>query len=79
MVCLLRETVVTREAGRPVKHGGVELQVREGDMFAIIRKVTNVYLIELKVTTLRLVAWMDNSGRTELTHQGLMERLEGSI
>ncbi len=51
----------------------MELRGQEGDVFAIDRKLNNVYSIELKVMTPRLA---DNSGRTEPTHQELMERLE---
>ena len=48
-------------------------------MFAIVRRVNNVYPIRFKVMTPRLEAWMDNGRQTELTHQELAERLEGSV
>ncbi len=59
-----------------LKDGGMELRGREGDVFAIVKKVNNVYPIELKVMTPRLAAWMDNSGCTDPTHQELVECLE---
>ena len=34
-------------------------------MFGIVRRVNDVYPIEFKVMTPRLVAWMDNGRRTE--------------
>ena len=56
----------------------MELQGRVGgDVFAIGRRMSNIYLMEFEVMTLRVVAWMDNGRRTELTHQALVERLEG--
>ena len=36
----------------------------------------HIYLIELKVMTLGLPAWMDIGGCTKLTHQGLVQCLK---
>lgn len=47
-------------------------------MFAIARRVNNVYPMEFKVITPRLAAWMESGRRAELTRQELVERLEGS-
>ncbi len=62
-----------------MKDGGIELQGWERDMFAIVRRANIIYLIEFKVATPRLVAWMDNVRHMELTHQELMECLKGII
>ena len=56
----------------------MELRGREGDVFAIVRRVNNVYSMEFKVITPRLAAWMESGRRAELTRQELVERLEGS-
>ena len=56
----------------------MELRGREGDVFAIVRRVNNVYPMEFKVITPRLAAWMESGRRAELTRQELVERLEGS-
>ena len=44
-----------------LKDGGMELRVREGDLFAIVSKVNNVYPVELKVIapSAKMAAWMD--------------------
>ena len=54
----------------------MELRGREGDVFAIVRRVNNIYPREFKVMNPRLAAWMDN-GRHGTTHQEVVERLEG--
>ena len=55
----------------------MKLRGQEWDVFAIVRRVNNVYPMEFKVMTPRLAAWMDNGRRTEPTQQELVERLEG--
>ena len=54
----------------------MELRGREGDVFAIVRRVNNIYPREFKVMNPRLAAWIDN-GRHGTTHQEVVERLEG--
>ena len=44
-----------------------------------VREAKHIYPIELKLMTLRLQAWMDNGGRTGLTHQELVRRLKVDI
>ena len=55
----------------------MELRGRKGHGFAIVRRVDEVYPIELKVMTPRLAACMDNGGRTKMAYQELVGRLEG--
>ena len=52
------------------------MEVRDwcGDLFTVVSKVNNVYLVELAVIALGSViaAWMNDRGSKELTHQEIV-------
>ena len=62
-----------------MKDGGTELRDREGDVFAVVSRVNNVYPMDLKAKTPGLAVWMDIGARADPTHQELVERLEKVI
>ena len=55
----------------------MEVRGREGDVFATVRRVNNVYPMEFKVMTPRLAAWIHKRQADGTTHQELVECLEG--
>ena len=55
----------------------MELRGQEGDVFATVRRVNNIYPMEFKVMTLRLAAWIHKRHVHRTTHQELIECLEG--
>lgn len=59
--------------------GCMVLKDRDGELFAIVSKVNNVYPVELSVVALsaELAAWTDDRMRAEPTHLEVMERLDG--
>src|ERR1700750_3058504 len=72
-------TGVAREAGGPrvgclLKNGGMELQDQDGDLFANISKVNNVYPAKFNVIPPRaaLAAWTMEGGEVETTHDELV-------
>ena len=53
-----------------LKKGGMELRYQDGDLFANISEVNNVYLAKFNVIPPRatLAAWMMEGGEVETTH-----------
>ena len=53
-----------------LKNGGMELRYQDGDLFANISKVNNVYLAKFSVIPPRaaLAAWTMEGGEVETTH-----------
>ena len=62
-----------------LQNGGMELKNRDGDVFTNVKKVNNVYPMELNVITPNtgLAAWTDMGNHAELTQEELIRRLEG--
>ncbi|SRR5258706_3155802 len=60
-----------------LKNGGMELQDWYGDLFAIVSKANNVYLMELRVMApgAEIAAWMGDGWCVEPTHQEIVEHL----
>ena len=52
----------------------MEERDRCGDLFTVVSKVNNVYLVELAVIApgLVIVVWMNDGGSKELTHQEIV-------
>lgn len=61
------------------KDSSIELRDRHRDLFTIVSKVNNIYPVELKAIALRaeMAAWMDDRWHMELTHQDIVECLDG--
>ena len=61
-----------------LKDGGMEIQDRDGDLFAVVSKVKSVYPMELTVMTpsAGIVAWMNDGVHGEPTHQYIVGRLD---
>ena len=64
--------------GIHLKDGSMEVRDWHGDLFTVVSKVNNVYLVELAVIALGLViaAWMNDRGSKELTHQEIVARFD---
>ena len=64
--------------GVSLREGRMELRGQEGDMFASVEKVNNVYLMEASVIPPRsmLAAWTDEDKQVEMTHNELIQHLE---
>ena len=64
--------------GISLQEGRMELQGQEGDMFASVEKVNNVYPMEASVIPpwSVLAAWTDEDKQVEMTHDELIQHLE---
>jgi hypothetical protein len=61
-----------------LRDGGMELQNRDGDLFANIERVNNVYPMALRVVPPKagLAAWTRGCGGADPTHEELVDRLQ---
>ena len=61
-----------------LRDGGMELRDRDGDLFADVEKVNNVYPVRLTVIPSRagMAAWTTEGEEDEATHEELARRLE---
>ena len=64
--------------GIRLKDGSMEVRDWRGDLFTVVSKVNNVYLVELAVIAPGSViaAWMNDRGSKELTHQEIVARFD---